>query len=183
MTRAVTALSAAFGLKGLASADFVLAENRPLLLEINPRPGATLNIFAGAKKSLLKLHVDAVVEGTLPRKPLVFEGAAASSIVHAPKGVIVPRSMTWPSWAADLPQPGERIDKQRPICTVLARAGTEARAKRLAETRKASLLAKIQELSKGDERERQEERRKRNAPDETTERQRTGRAAHRRDHR
>ncbi len=183
MTRAVTALSAAFGLKGLASADFVLAENRPLLLEINPRPGATLDIFAGAKKPLLKLHVDAVLDGTLPRKPLVFEGATASSIVHAPKGVIVPRSMTWPSWAADLPQPGERIDKQRPICTVLARAGTEARAKRLAETRKASLLAKIQELSKGDERERQEERRKRNAPDETTERQRTGRAARRRDHR
>ncbi len=52
MTRAVTALSAAFGLKGLASADFVLAENRPLLLEINPRPGATLDIFAGAKKPL-----------------------------------------------------------------------------------------------------------------------------------
>jgi predicted ATP-grasp superfamily ATP-dependent carboligase len=183
MTRAVTLLASEFGLKGLASADFVLAENRPLLLEINPRPGATLDIFACAKKPLLKLHVDAVLDGTLPRKPLVFEGAAASSIVHAPKSVIVPRNMTWPSWAADLPKPGERIDKQRPICTVLARAGTEARAKRLAETRKASLLAKIQEPSKGDECERQEERRKRNTSDEKAERQHTGRAAHRRDHR
>ncbi len=183
MARAVMALSAAFGLKGLASADFVLAENRPVLLEINPRPGATLDIFASAKKPLVKLHIDAVLDGTLTRKPLVFEGATASSIVHAPKGVIVPRSMTWPSWAADLPHPGERIDKQRPICTVLARAGTEARAKRLAETRKASLLAKIQELSKGDQCERQEERRKRNASDETAEHQRTGRTAHRRDHR
>jgi uncharacterized protein len=183
MTRAVTRLAPEFGLKGLASADFVLSENRPLLLEINPRPGATLDIFARAKKPLLKLHVDAVLDGTLPRKPLVFEGAAASSIVHAPKHVIVPRNMTWPSWAADLPKAGERIDKQRPICTVLARAGTGARAKRLAETRKASLLAKIQEPSKGDECERQEERRKRNTSDEKAERQHRGRTAHRRDHR
>jgi len=183
MTRAVTRLAPEFGLKGLASADFVLSENRPLLLEINPRPGATLDIFARAKKPLLKLHVDAVLDGTLPQKPLVFEGAAASSIVHAPKRVIVPRNMTWPSWAADLPKAGERIDKQRPICTVLARAGTGARAKRLAETRKASLLAKIQEPSKGDECERQEERRKRNTSDEKAERQHRGRTAHRRDHR
>jgi predicted ATP-grasp superfamily ATP-dependent carboligase len=179
----VTLLAAAFGLKGLGSADFLLAENQPLLIEINPRPGATLDIFACAKKPLLKLHIGAMLNGTLPRKPLVFEGAAAASIVHAPKGVIVPRSMIWPSWAADLPKPGERIDKQRPICTVLARAGTEARAKRLAETRKASLLAKIQELSKGDKCERHGERRRRNASDETAERQRAGRAAHRRDHR
>jgi len=182
MARAVTLLAAAFGLKGLGSADFVLAQNQPLLIEINPRPGATLDIFACAKKPLLKLHIDAVLDGTLPRKPLVFEGAAAASIVHVPMGAIVPRSMTWPSWAADLPKPGERIDKQRPICTVLARAGTEARAKRLAETRKASLLAKIEELSKGDECERGEERTRRNTSDETAKRQRAGRAAHRHDH-
>jgi predicted ATP-grasp superfamily ATP-dependent carboligase len=162
MTRAVTLLAKAFGLKGLGSADFVLAENQPLLLEINPRPGATLDIFAGARKPLLKLHIDAVRGGALPRNPPVFEGAVASAIVHAPTRVIVPRSMIWPAWAADLPKPGERIDKQRPICTVLARAGTDARAKRLVETRKASLLAKIQELTRGNECERQEERTRRN---------------------
>ncbi len=143
MARAVAAVAAAFGLTGLGSADFVVKENQAFLLEINPRPGATLDVFAGAAKPLLGLHVDAVTRGRLPRESLAFEGAAASAIVHAPKGLIVPRNMIWPSWAADLPKPGEQIDKQRPICTVLARAGTRGRAKRLVETRKASLLAKI----------------------------------------
>ena len=41
-------------------------------------------------------------------------------------------------------KPGERIDKQRPICTVRARARTRADAKRLVRARAASLLAKIE---------------------------------------
>ena len=183
MAQAVRRVTRAFGLKGLASADFILAENRPHLLEINPRPGATLDVFAGAAKPLLALHLDAVLGGRLPRKPLAFADAAASSILFAPKSVVVPCNMTWPSWAADLPKPGERIDKQRPICTVLARAETGGRARRLVETRKARLLAKIEKLSTGEHRERQEERRKRNAPHEKAERQRKGRTGDPRPHR
>jgi len=182
MTQAVTLLAAAFGLSGLGSADFILAENQPLLLEVNPRPGATLDIFAGAKKPLLKLHIDAVLDGTLPRKWPEFEGAAASSVVHAPKAVIVPRSMVWPPWAADLPKPGERIDKQRPICTVLARAGSKGRAKRLVEIRTASVLAKIQKAEQGDNCG-PKNKRESGTSDETAEHQRAGRAAGRRDHR
>jgi len=176
MVRAIALAARAFGLKGLASADFVLKENQPFLLEINPRPGATLDVFAGAAKPLLGLHVDAVTLGRLPRETLAFEGAAASAVVHAPNGVIVPRSMTWPAWAADLPKSGEQIDKQRPICTVLARAGTRGRAQRLVESRNASLLAKIQKLSKGGTCE-QEERRERDASDGKTEHQRARRPA------
>jgi len=159
MEHAVARATKAFGLRGLASADFVLAENQPQLLEINPRPGATLDIFAGAVKPLLNLHLDAVLNGKLPWKTLMFEGAAASGVLHAPATVIVPRNMKWPLWSADLPKPGERIDKQRPICTVLARAGTQGQAKRLVHARKASLLAKIKKL-KGEQREQEEDRRK-----------------------
>ncbi|WP_141700732.1 ATP-grasp domain-containing protein [Methyloceanibacter superfactus] len=182
MTRAVARVVSAFGLKGLGSADFVLTENQPLLLEINPRPGATLDVFAGAAKSLLGLHVDAVKRGRLPREGLAFEGAAASTIIHAPKRLIVPRSMIWPSWAADLPKPGEQIDKQRPICTLLARAGTRGRAKRLVETRKASLLAKIQK-SQGEQCEQEKERRKCSETDEAAEHQHPSRTAGARHHR
>jgi predicted ATP-grasp superfamily ATP-dependent carboligase len=171
MVRAVALTASAFGLKGLASADFVLKENQPFLLEINPRPGATLDVFAGAAKPLLGLHLEAVTLGKLPRETLAIAGAAASAVVHAPNGLIVPRSMIWPAWAADLPKPGERIDKQCPICTVLARAGTRGRAKRLVETRNASLLAKIQKLCKGETCE-QKEGRARDASDGKTEHQR-----------
>jgi len=146
MEKAVARATKAFKLRGLASADFVLVENQPHMLEINPRPGATLDIFAGAVRPLLNLHLDAVLNGKLPWKTSMFEGAAASGVLHASTTVIVPRNMKWPLWCADLPKPGERIDKHRPICTVLARAGTQGRAKRLVQKRQASLLAKIKKL-------------------------------------
>ncbi len=38
-----------FGLIGLVSLDFVLHDGEPLLLEVNPRPGATLDIFDDAR--------------------------------------------------------------------------------------------------------------------------------------
>jgi uncharacterized protein len=185
MSRAVARVARTFGLKGLGSADFILSGNRPYLLEINPRPGATLDIFASAAKPLLALHLDAVLGGKLPAKPPAYEDAAASGVLFAPRSVVVPRSMTWPPWAADLPKPGERIDKQRPICTVLARAGTRGPARQLVESRKASLLAKINKLSKGEQRERQEERRNRNTADDDdeTEYQRKGCAADPQPHR
>jgi uncharacterized protein len=144
MAHAAVAASKAFHLKGLASADFMVTEERFHLLEINLRPGATLDIYACADPPPLALHLDAILESRLPRYQLEIEGAAASSIVFAPATIAVPDDMQWPAWAADLPKPGERIDKQRPICTVLARAGTTERAKRLVESRKASVLAKIQ---------------------------------------
>lgn len=182
MSRIVICAARASRITGLASADFMLGQNHPYLIEINPRPGATLDIFAGAAKPLLTLHADAVRDGKLPWKMPVFEGAAAMGYVHAPKTLIVPRSMIWPDWAADLPAPGERIDKQRPICTVLARAGSRGRAKRLIEERKASILAKI-EKSEGERGEQKEQRRTCKPSHEETEYQHAGRAAGARTHR
>jgi predicted ATP-grasp superfamily ATP-dependent carboligase len=176
MVRAVALATSTFRIKGLASADFILSGDEAFLLEINPRPGATLDIFAGATKLLLKLHLDAVTLGKLPRKSPSFEGAAASSIVYARKDLIVPRSMAWPDWAADLPKPGARIDKHRPICTVLARAGTKGRAKRLVETRTASVLAKVQGAEQG-ENCGHKDKREPNTSNGTAERQHQGRPA------
>ena len=123
-----------FALRGLGSADFMVRGDEALLLEINPRPGATLDIFDSDSDPLLGLHLDAVMEGRLPTGGLALEGGAASAIVFAPKRLTVPK-MPWPAWAADRPKAGERIDKNRPICTVLARAKTPIRAKRLVEER------------------------------------------------
>ncbi len=145
MERAVLAAAKFFGLKGLGSADFVLTGNKFSLLEINPRPGATLDIYGCADTPLLGLHVDAIELGALPKTRLKIEDAAAAAIVFAPQTFTVPPDMVWAEWAADLPKPGERIDKQRPICTVLARAGNKTQAEDLVETRRASVLAKLQD--------------------------------------
>jgi uncharacterized protein len=149
MVLAVERAASVFAIKGLASADFMVNGQSALLLEINPRPGGTLEIFDSAAAPLLGLHLDAVMRAKLPRGAQRLAGAMASAIVFAPKWVVVPVAMTWPDWAADKPKPGEIIDKNRPICTVWARAATQARAKRLVEARTRKLLACIESGSRG----------------------------------
>jgi predicted ATP-grasp superfamily ATP-dependent carboligase len=171
MTSAVTGVARAFKLRGLGSADFLVNDRDALLLEINPRPGATLDIFDCGATPLLSLHVNAVEGARLPARGLKLGGAMASAIVYAVTGGAAPRGFVWPEWSADRPKSSERIDKNRPICTVSARASTKARAKRLIEERTCKILAMFQSVSRGEDGE-QARRNRRRAPAGATERQR-----------
>jgi predicted ATP-grasp superfamily ATP-dependent carboligase len=150
MTATVKKLARAYPIKGLASADFLLRNDVPLLLEINPRPGATLDIFDRGRRKLLSLHIEAVREGKLPSRALDLQDAMASAIVYAARRAQAPADGVWPAWVADRPQPSEWIDKSRPICTVSARAGTAAGARRLAGSRRRKILQLFQAASTGD---------------------------------
>jgi predicted ATP-grasp superfamily ATP-dependent carboligase len=150
MTATVKKLARVYPIKGLASADFLLCGEVPLLLEINPRPGATLDIFDRGRRKLLSLHIEAVREGKLPPRALDLQDAMASAIVYAARRAQAPADGVWPAWVADRPQPSEWIDKSRPICTVSARAGTAAGARRLAESRRRKILQLFQAASAGD---------------------------------
>ena len=86
MASAVIGVARAFKIKGLASADFLVKDGDALLLEINPRPGATLDIFDCGATPLLGLHVSAVKEAKLPARGLKFGDAMASAIVYAVSG-------------------------------------------------------------------------------------------------
>ncbi len=87
MTSAVIGVARAFKIKGLASADFLVNGDEALLLEINPRPGATLDIFDCGATPLLRLHLEAIRDGTSCRRSgLKFEDAMASAIVYAVSG-------------------------------------------------------------------------------------------------
>jgi uncharacterized protein len=155
ITRAVGLAVTEFELKGLGSADFILAADGPLLLEINPRPGATLDIFDSEERSseaspLLRLHLDAVTTGKFPDGRPRFANAAASAMVYAPERLRVPSDIVWPAWTADRPKPCELIDKNRPICTVLARAATKDGARRLARERIDQILAVLRPFVRGE---------------------------------
>jgi predicted ATP-grasp superfamily ATP-dependent carboligase len=151
MTASVQKASVAFNLKGLGSADFIVDEEAGtvLLLEINPRPGATLDIFDAETEPLLQLHLDAILDSTLPSSPLALEGAMASAIVYAPERLIIAEDTAWPDWVADRPKPCESIDKNRPICTVLARAETKTRAEGLVAERRRRILAGLRPKNGG----------------------------------
>jgi predicted ATP-grasp superfamily ATP-dependent carboligase len=150
MISTVDVIVPAFGLVGLGSADFMVNGGEALLLEINPRPGATLDIFDCSATLLLRLHLEAIRTGKLPSSSLKFDDAMASAIVYAPRGTVVPAGTLWPDWVVDRPNPSERIDKNRPICTVLARASTRVRSKSLIEERICKIQAGLQNVVRGD---------------------------------
>jgi predicted ATP-grasp superfamily ATP-dependent carboligase len=140
---ACTALTAATGLRGLNSLDLMLDGARFQILEINPRPGAALDLFGGARgMALWRLHREAV-EGRLPPKDRRPRGIRAASVLYAPAALALPDPFAWPSWSADRGRPGSTIASGAPICTVRASGASVAAARQLAARRAATLLARL----------------------------------------
>ena len=131
-------LASALSLKGLNSADFMVDGDHFSILEINPRPGATLDIFEIDGGSLFALHM-AACEGDLIDKTPRFDGAKASAIVYAERNVIAPAQFDWPGWCADRPNAGITIKTGEPLCTVHAGAATAAEARTLVNERLAQV--------------------------------------------
>jgi predicted ATP-grasp superfamily ATP-dependent carboligase len=139
MTQAVQRLASALSLVGLNSADFLVDGEAFHLLEINPRPGATLDIFEPRDDSLFAMHV-AACRGRLPASAPRFDDACAAAILYAECDVPRVADLKWPDWTADRPRAGTRIETGDPVCTVLARAPSATAARRLVEARAAIIL-------------------------------------------
>ncbi|MDQ0509784.1 ATP-grasp domain-containing protein [Ancylobacter amanitiformis] len=139
---ALDAIVAAAGLVGLASADLIVSDEAWHLIEINPRPGATLDIFDHAPlPPLLKLHI-AACEGHLPERatldpaemPDEAEAVRAAAVFYAPAAVAIPCAPL-PGWVADRPPAGALIGEGEPLCTVFAHGRDAAQARALIDTR------------------------------------------------
>lgn len=131
---AIAQLAVRVPLVGLNSADFLIEGSDFHLLEINPRPGATFDLFEPDGGSLFKLHVDACT-GRLPQQPPRLDGAMAGAIVYADRAIAAVPAVPWPDWTADRPAAGTRIDVDEPVCSVFAQAATAEAAKRLLDQR------------------------------------------------
>jgi predicted ATP-grasp superfamily ATP-dependent carboligase len=127
----LSALTRRAGLVGLCSADFIRNADGCHLVEINPRPGATLDIFDSEEAPLMEAHLRAA-RGEPYRLPR-FANSMASMITYASRAVPEFPPIPWPDWTADHQSPGTRLTAGDPVCTVFARgasAGTTERAVR-----------------------------------------------------
>jgi predicted ATP-grasp superfamily ATP-dependent carboligase len=129
-------LSAAFGLVGLNSVDFLVGVDSFHLLEINPRPGATLDIFA--HRRLFAAHIESC-RGHLPNEPLIFTRAYATAIAYAPCDLALMPELDWPMWCMDRQKPGTRLRYGDPVCTVFAEAEQPEVARAVVGERVAAL--------------------------------------------
>jgi len=117
------AVSEALSLRGIVSFDYLLRDGEPFLLEVNPRPGATLDVFDDAAGTLFKAHVEACRGGD--PAALLASGwhppvARAAAFLYADKGPLSVSSIDWPDWASDRPRPGSVIGAGQPLATVIA---------------------------------------------------------------
>jgi predicted ATP-grasp superfamily ATP-dependent carboligase len=125
----------ASGLVGLNGLDFILAGETPFVLEVNPRPTATIDLYdADFEDGLLVLHLRAC-GGEIPEIP-VMRVARAHAIVYAVVALRVPVGIEWPEWCTDLPECGSVIPVGAPVCSVHAQGATGAQARDLVLARR-----------------------------------------------
>ncbi|MBA3497703.1 MAG: ATP-grasp domain-containing protein [Gemmatimonadales bacterium] len=130
-TALAAAAAEAFELRGVNTVDFVARRGVPYPIEVNPRYSASMELVERATgASLFALHVQAS-GGRLPRAPSLAEQVFGKAIVYARQDVVVDEPASWTDLGdpdapltdallADVPHPGERIARGRPICTVFA---------------------------------------------------------------
>ncbi|MBY0397122.1 MAG: ATP-grasp domain-containing protein, partial [Thermoleophilia bacterium] len=131
---------AATGLRGLASADLLVDGADWWLTEINPRPGATLDVLDRRGTPLLAAHIAACL-GTMPDPEPHPAGAAAAQICYADRELAPVPDIDWPDCVRDRPCPGSAVRRDAPLCTVLAEGADRAEVLALLETRTAHLRA------------------------------------------
>ncbi len=114
----------AFGLKGLNSLDFIHAGDCSYVLEINPRPSASMQLY---DQDLLLRHIQACVGATSValsaetgrlKSPLQVD-YTGYQIVYAEHDLIIPERFEWPDWCMDLSEPGLFIRTGQPICSII----------------------------------------------------------------
>jgi uncharacterized protein len=125
--RLAEAVTAEFGLRGLNGIDFVLRDGRPVLVEVNPRYCASMELWDRATgQSAFALHL-AACRGALPEPGPVAAGVWGKAIVYAPRDVEVGDTVPWAERGVrDVPAPGSVIRADHPICTILAEGPTRA---------------------------------------------------------
>ena len=132
VVEAARGIVAASGLAGLFSADFLSDGEAWWLTEINPRPGATLDVLDRRSAPLFAAHVASCLSESrridLGAPP---PDAAASAICYAGCDHAPVPAFAWPEHVRDRPAAGSVVRRDAPLCTVVA-TGADGRSARAA---------------------------------------------------
>ena len=149
LTRAVRRLAAEFSLRGLGSLDFMLDENHIAVLEVNPRPSASMALYSRhLPQGLMAAHVRACTHAELPRLDAVPQPVNGTEIVFARRSLVLDEAASarlaqWPN-GHDLPfvrsSAGAAFDAGDPVCSVSAAGATAEQARTQLTQRREALL-------------------------------------------
>lgn len=140
---AARSLTIELGLVGLNGLDFIVTHDSWVLLELNPRAPATLELWDVAPlPPLFDLHIEAC-NGRLPALLPQPSGSRAVAVVYAETTSYTHAAFAWPSWCADLPRVGSLIESGNPLCTVHSEGGDTASARQQAMDRRREILNQL----------------------------------------
>ncbi|MEW8049659.1 MAG: ATP-grasp domain-containing protein [Candidatus Thiodiazotropha endolucinida] len=124
---AVDKLVSDLGLRGINSLDFIRNDAGVFVIDLNPRPTATLDLYEHLiPDGWIKHHIEAC-RGELPVVPIVGSTVMhGHQIIYAPRDIEIPVEMSWPQWVKDRPSAGTRIIEGQPLCSLYAEGADAA---------------------------------------------------------
>lgn len=115
-----------WGLRGLNGVDLVVDGQDYYVLEVNPRPTATVELYQQATgHSLFDAHVRACHGLPLPELRLAGQ-RHAHRVLFANRDLCIPRAFVWPRWSSDRPVADTRVRRGEPLCTIHAAGASHA---------------------------------------------------------
>lgn len=117
-----TVVTREFQLVGLNGVDFIANRGIPYPTEVNPRYSSSMELVERAHDlSMFRVHAQAC-HGVLPLAPAAGDRVHGKAILFARRDMRAGDLTRWArnGFLADIPQPGERIRRGHPICTVFA---------------------------------------------------------------
>jgi predicted ATP-grasp superfamily ATP-dependent carboligase len=134
-------LTWATGLLGLNSLDFMLDGETCRVLELNPRPSATMALHdPDYPDGLLMQHLSAC-RGELPAAEASQRAVRAFRIVYTSREVVISKPVAWPRWCADRPCAGTAVRAGEPLCSVQAEGADLAAVEDLLQARETQIRA------------------------------------------
>ena len=125
-----------FGLNGLNSLDFIFTTDCCYVLEINPRPSASMQLY---DDNLLVRHVDLLLF-----EPILLNSYTGYQIVYADSDITIPEQFIWPDWCSDLPKAGNICHTGQPICSIIAHQNESQSVAKQLLTRQQLIINKLQ---------------------------------------
>ncbi|QBQ53885.1 ATP-grasp domain-containing protein [Nitrosococcus wardiae] len=129
----------ATGLRGLNGLDFIQEPGGIQVLEINPRPPASLDLYHDLFNPF-DAHVKACLEVPLSFRVTSITTTRAFSILYAPYPLQIPPHMVWPTFCYDCPVANLKIEREEPICSIHARGANIEECRQLIRRRQQQVL-------------------------------------------
>ncbi len=120
----VASIVAATGLQGLNSMDCLDVDGELFVLEINPRPSASVALYdLDYARGLLTEHMNSFT-GEAWNDALYQNQVRGAWVVYAPADLRISEYLKWPPWVSDRPVINSVFNCGEPLCTLQASAGT-----------------------------------------------------------